>query len=343
MPVGSSTNQSHRAVPRDSMAGCPSLVDDAASAVWRRWLHHVPRLDAQAPWVSASYMDCRKALLSPFVLHHGAMTPPHGLREILRTVAQRMQADFEASGFIEHRGSKGTVRERDLRSSFLDKYLPRDVEVLGSSEVVDATGAVSGQCDILLVDPGTPPLWAAEDLRVVPAECVHIVIEVKSNLTSDELRSAWHSVRRVKALAKGAYMTETGLVRRTLNVYGRDWDHTPTFAHVFAFDGATIGTLGDTFAELVRGEPDPALRLDSVFVLNRGTLLWEEPETHMIRGVAREGDFVCGAEAAPDEVLMQFLAHLTMELNAVIPRRFDPRAYMSGNLGEARYKWTFDW
>ncbi len=78
---------------------------------------------------------------------------------ILESVAARMLADFEASSVVEHRGSKGTVRETGFRTDFLAKYLPRNVEVTGSGEVISADGQVSGQCDVLLVDPATPPLW----------------------------------------------------------------------------------------------------------------------------------------------------------------------------------------
>lgn len=272
-------------------------------------------------------------------VHDVQMTTPRGLNEILTGVARRMMADFELSGQVNHRGSKGTVRERVVQD-FLHSYLPRNVAVLGSSEVLDAAGAVSGQCDVLVVDPGTPALWAEEDLRVVPAECVHAVIEVKSNLTAEELRSAWKSVRKVKELAKTAYLPELGPIQHSREAYGRTWWHTPTTAYVFAYDGATLETLGATFAELVRDEPDPALRLDSVFVLNRGVLAWIDSHDETLRATARPGDYLQGIEAAPEQVLMQLIAFLTLEANIVIPRRFDPRVYMSGVIGTGRGTWT---
>lgn len=273
--------------------------------------------------------------------HDDRVTATRGLSEILRAVARRMKADFEASGMIAHRGSKGTVRESAVRE-FLESYVPRDVAVIGSSEVVDASGAVSGQCDVLLVDPSTPPLWAEKDLRVVPAECVHVVIEVKSNLTADELRSAWSSARKVKALAKTAYMPERGPLRNSIDLYSRRWSHTPTKAYVFAYDGATLETLGATFAELIRNEPDPALRLDSVFVLNRGSLVWLDSHDESLRTTARAGDPLQGVKATPEQVLMQLVTFLAMDANSVIPRRFDPRPYMGSALGIGYGSWPVD-
>ena len=259
------------------------------------------------------------------------MSTPRGLSEILAGVARRMKADFELSGLVEHRGSKGAVRERVVQD-FLRSYVPRNVAVLGSSEVVDATGAVSGQCDVLLVDAGTPPLWVEEDLRVVPAECVYVVIEVKSNLTADEMRSAWASVRKVKALAKSAYLPDRGPVEHNVHVYGRNWQHTTTKAYIFAYDGATLETLGATLAELVRSEPDPALRLDAVFVLNRGVLAWLAPSEWGLSATQRPGDHLQAIAATPEQVLSQLIGFLTLEASNVISRRFDPRPYM-GDMG----------
>ncbi len=258
----------------------------------------------------------------------------------MQTVAAKMKADFEASGLAEHRGSKGSVRESDLRNSFLAKYLIGDVGVIGSSEVVDSLGGVSRQCDVLIVDPKTPPLWAADDLRVVPAECVHAVIEVKSNLTVEELRSAWRSVRSVKSLSKAAYMPQRGPLTYSVNSYGRDWDHNPTFGFVFAHDGATLETLGDTFAELCASEPDPTLRLDSVFILNRGALIWKDPGTGNVRSIPGPGDQLIATAASPSEVLMQMMAHLNVSLSNIVPRQFDARPYMAGTLGTGVAAWS---
>lgn len=70
------------------------------------------------------------------------------LRSVLASVADRMLADFKASGVVKHRGSKGTVREAQLLSNYLHKYLPRTVRAEHGGEVVAVNGAVSRQCDI---------------------------------------------------------------------------------------------------------------------------------------------------------------------------------------------------
>jgi hypothetical protein len=79
------------------------------------------------------------------------------LRTVLASVANKMLADFNASSVAKHSGSKGTVREAQLLSNYLRKYLPRNVIAEHSGEVVAANGAVSGQCDIVILIPRRRP------------------------------------------------------------------------------------------------------------------------------------------------------------------------------------------
>jgi hypothetical protein len=104
------------------------------------------------------------------------------LRTVLASVANKMLADFNASSVAKHSGSKGTVREAQLLGNYLRKYLPRNVIAEHSGEVVAANGAVSGQCDIVIVDPSTPPFWDDEDYRIVPAEGVSMASSRSSRL-----------------------------------------------------------------------------------------------------------------------------------------------------------------
>jgi hypothetical protein len=71
---------------------------------------------------------------------------------------------------------------------------------------------------IVIMDPSTPPFWSEQDYRIVPAECVYGVIEVKSSLDTKELCSAWEQIAQVKALPKTAYHPD-GLARTRI-MYG---------------------------------------------------------------------------------------------------------------------------
>src|SRR5438477_10847930 len=106
-----------------------------------------------------------------------------------------MKIDFDAAGdSVEHRGLRGHARETTLVKEYLDKYLPQSLLVRRNVEIVSSDGQRSPEVDIAICDPATPPLWAAADVEVVPIECVHGVIEVKSRLDSPALKEAWDDI-----------------------------------------------------------------------------------------------------------------------------------------------------
>ena len=229
------------------------------------------------------------------------------LRTVLASVANKMLADFNASSVAKHSGSKGTVREAQLLSNYLHKYLPRNVIAEHSGEVVAANGAVSGQCDIVIVDPSTPPFWDDEDYRIVPAECVYGVIEVKSSLDASELRKAWKQIARVKALPKTAYLPDQQ--PRTRKMYGRDWPYVPTVGIVFAYDGVGLDTLCNEFEELA-DQYAPEHCPDSVWVLNKGFINGTNPKNGKIDpGPVPDAGYMA-VEATPQQMLIPLTAHL---------------------------------
>ena len=209
-----------------------------------------------------------------------------------------MVADFKASGVAKHSGSKGTVREAQLLSNYLHKYLPRNVRAEHSGEVVAVNGEVSRQCDILIVDPSTPPFWDEEDYRIVP----------KSSLDSTELEKAWRLIAGVKALPKTAFLPSQ--LKRTRSIYGRrDWPYVPTVGMVFAYDGIELDTLCDTFEWLADQHP-PEHCLDSVWVLNKGFINWSNPTTGRLEPGREPGFGYQAAEATAQQMLLLFTAHL---------------------------------
>jgi hypothetical protein len=239
---------------------------------------------------------------------------PSTLRDVLASVADRMAADFSASGLAKHRGSKGTVREAQLLSNYLRKYLPRTVLAEHSGEVVAVNGAVSGQSDILIVDPSTPAFWDEEDYRIVPAECVYGVIEVKSYLDANQLRDAWSKIAGVKTLPKTAYFLPDRL-GRTRRMYGRAWQYVPTAGLVFAYDGVDIAGLWDTFEELADRYP-PEHSVDSIWVLNKGFINWLNPTTGAIEPNREPGCGYGAYTATPQQMLMPLTAHLHQHFGA---------------------------
>lgn len=261
------------------------------------------------------------------------------LRKILASVADKMLADFNASGVAKHRGSKGTVREAQLLGNYLRKYLPRNVLAVHSGEVIATNGERSGQGDILILDPSTPPLWDEEDYRIVPVECLYGVIEVKSFLDSDGLRSAWTTIAEVKRLPKSAYDLPAPLPFWR-KVYGKCWDYVPTAGMVFAYDGLNLDTLGAVFAEMA-AKYEPEHRLDSAWVFNKGFINWTNPIDESVYVSAEPGAAITAVEASADRILMPLTAHLHEHFATAFMPRFRITDYMTGaEWGTRLRKWS---
>jgi hypothetical protein len=263
------------------------------------------------------------------------MNSANRLHDTLHRVATRMRLDFEESAAIQHNASKGTVRERDVQQDFLEKYLPSVVRVSGSGELVSADGQVSGQCDLMVVDVETPPLWAKEDYAIVPVECCHIVVEVKSNLTVAELKKSWAAARKAKSLPRTAYLPNPSPISYTRVAYGRQWENAVPLRYViFAYDSATLDTLGKEMSVLAQQDPDPAIGIDAVCVLNRGILSWIEPGTSVMFD-RRPDSYVFTTNTEPGNVLLFLVTSLNDITSATRHNeKFDLKAYVKESMGD---------
>ncbi len=191
-------------------------------------------------------------------------------------MAKKMDLDFAGlTAQVEHSPSKGRTREA-LVADFARLYLPSTVKVVQSAEIIAADGSVSRECDVAVVDSTTPALLALGGYSVLPIECVHAVIEVKSDLDSAELEDAFDKIVRIKKMPKTALYPQEGDVIRGSTAYGRDWDYFPTHGFVFAFDSIDLKTLRKRLDEL--NAPLPLWqRVDSIWVLRKGAIMnWSD-------------------------------------------------------------------
>jgi hypothetical protein len=192
--------------------------------------------------------------------------------EVLASVGRKMHEDFEGiSSAVQHRGAKGRMREAVV-DAYLTRWLPHTVRVAHSGEAVSASGETSPECDVVLLDPATPPLIDEKEYRVVPAECLHGVVQVKSKLDRRALREDAEVIRDVKRLPKTAYEPQAGPVIQSSILYGREWPYFPTVGWIFAFDSIDLGALAGELTDLDADTPVEQ-RVDGVFVLGKGAVL----------------------------------------------------------------------
>jgi len=230
--------------------------------------------------------------------------------EIMRSVAQRMRAEFAETAAASHRGGKGATRE-EIVQSFLARYLPGHVEATARGEIITASGEVSAECDILIADRSTPPLLDKRDFRIVPSECVHGVVEVKSRLDGRELRDACEKIKRAKSLPKTAYSPSLGFEHEII-FYGRPYRYTPTAGLIFAFDSMGLEEVASQFARWCAGQ-DAALVPDGIWILGKGYLLWAPPRGENFEPRPAPGYEIAVVRAHPsDDIMLQLAIHLSL-------------------------------
>jgi len=119
----------------------------------------------------------------------------------LRNANAVVLARLEDSKLFQHHGERGEFRERVI-ADFLRPFLPACYG-LSTGEVFSHDGQSSRQIDIIVHDAlfGTVLFQDAES-RLIPCESVYGSVEVKSQLTSDELKTALENVASLKRLSR---------------------------------------------------------------------------------------------------------------------------------------------
>ncbi|RRJ11235.1 hypothetical protein EIM04_06940 [Pseudomonas aeruginosa] len=180
--------------------------------------------ESHIPWILRCFVA--KGMIIP-TLKKGSVTltlaPTYKARENQRKFSATIAGELESLSqrvryIIDHGPTVGTYRENLLQNS-LRKHLPERYHI--------ATGFIYGlkkQIDLLIYDRiDYAPLFREGDLVIVPQESVRAVIEVKTNLTTDNLRSALECLHLVSLFDdkqppffKGIFAFESDLAKDKL-------------------------------------------------------------------------------------------------------------------------------
>jgi hypothetical protein len=124
----------------------------------------------------------------------------HLYRDFLLSNIAAFVREVQVSEGFDSPTVKGTAREIFV-GKLLRPYLNPTVDVC-SGTIVDSSGNQSNQIDIIIYDKGiVPPLLLTQFEGVIPIESVLGTIEVKSSLSSKELKHSITNARSVKLLA----------------------------------------------------------------------------------------------------------------------------------------------
>lgn len=124
------------------------------------------------------------------------------LFNIMQSIAKKMQVDIdEITSEIEHRVVKGTSRE-EIIINFLKQYLPLKYSI-ETGIIIDSNGYQSNQQDIIIYDNNvTPRFLNYKSEKLVPIESVRCVLEIKSELNTEELKKAFTNIYNTRKLEK---------------------------------------------------------------------------------------------------------------------------------------------
>jgi hypothetical protein len=115
-------------------------------------------------------------------------------------MARALIERINALSDLKHKPSKGELREL-LISNLLTSFLTSQFSI-GSGIVINSEGQQSNQTDIIIYDNRIlPPFIKEQNIGVYPIESVIAVIEVKSWLRTDELKSSDKSANKLRKLA----------------------------------------------------------------------------------------------------------------------------------------------
>jgi hypothetical protein len=123
------------------------------------------------------------------------------LLQAVRNQASKIAAEISDSNLFGQMGDRGTFREGIIKH-FLRPFLA-ECYGLHEGEVFSADGSKSAQIDIVIYDAVfSTVLFRDKEVMLFPAESVFGSIEVKSLLSSQELRNAIENIASLKHLTR---------------------------------------------------------------------------------------------------------------------------------------------
>lgn len=206
---------------------------------------------------------------------------PLGGHEVLvehfRNLTSRIAADGRIAGETGHAVTTGSLREGIVRK-FLKPHLPKQFDIK-SGIIIDSQGHRSAQQDCIIIDTRLPTIDLGSDTHgIFLAESVIATIEVKSDLTSDELRGTMESIAKTNKLKRNGF-----LWYRKGPVAMQFQTPVPILSYIIAYDGATLETLSNAAIAVANERQDGGLVPDGICVLTKGVIL-RSPLRPVVRG-----------------------------------------------------------
>ena len=174
---------------------------------------------------------------------------------------------------LRHSLQKGSALETAV-STLLQQFLPESIGVT-EGVVVDSSGFVSKQLDLILYDRSAAQLFFKSDAtKVVPAEFVFAIGEVKAVLDKAGYDRFQASQKEVKDTHRYYLRHENiGNLPYTYHGYGREWTMPPIASFIVAFEAADNAYDWAIESRLTHAENDciDAIVSPEAFSIHRAT------------------------------------------------------------------------
>ncbi|KQO21250.1 hypothetical protein ASF10_14115 [Flavobacterium sp. Leaf82] len=187
--------------------------------------------------------------------------------QALKNLSAKLINEFEDSKLFEHSGEKGEFREQIIQE-LLRPFLP-ECYSLGTGQIFSQNDEVSNQIDIVIYDAVySNVLFKYKQNSLFPCESVYGEIEVKSNLTTDELSLSIDNIASLKKLCRES----SGLLDLTPfhnlvlgpGMSTNNHKFNPYIGIIFAYDGLSKNTFTNKLLEKFN-ETDKELMPDYIF------------------------------------------------------------------------------
>jgi hypothetical protein len=262
------------------------------------------------------------------------------LIQALRNSIERLEAGLSDSRLFDHKGNRGKFREQII-DVFLRPFLPKCYGI-GSGEVFAEDGSGSNEIDVVVYDDiFSNVLFRDKSIQLYPCELVFGSIEVKSQLTSDELAIAVNNVESVKRLPRASSDMLDLLPFGRISVGGGlSYDkaqRNPYLGVVFAYDGLIKTTVVDKLnGLLLKPGQNKALLPDFVVNYKRGYIVMKgKREGASIRpaSLQEDVDVFFGVSTSEDTLPIFFLT-INCCLNQLHLRAPDFNVYWMQLIGQ---------
>jgi hypothetical protein len=124
------------------------------------------------------------------------------LLEIFKALQSQLSSELDSSRkILKHSGAKGGASEQGW-IDVLTNHLPKRYEI-SRAFVIDSRGHSSQQIDLVIYDRQyTPVVFNKDKERVIPAESVYAVFEVKQELNKVNIKYAGDKIASVRTLER---------------------------------------------------------------------------------------------------------------------------------------------